>query len=375
MLIQIALAAVLGASAHADNFGDCVRNNAGARVCAGQRVVTTSNQLATVRNVFNNGTIIVLRDGYSSTDQYSVDNLSPEVRCYAQPEGSICKQSVVITSSNQTGKALYAFANGKIQVLRDGYSSPDVYSASNVSPEVQSYGELYAQARVITSSNQTGTALKVFANGKTQVQRDGYSSPDVYSASNLAAEVSNYGEIYKNGKVITSSNQTGTALEVFSNGKVKVQRDGYSSPDVYSASNLSAQSRGPRNPGQGPGQGPGRHPRGPGRYPRDGRQEDTIIRKGDRVITSSNQVGTVLLTFSNDKSQVQRDGYSSPDFYTTSSLGKGMQWFEGFAPGQKVITTSNQTGTIREVFSNGRALVQRDGYSSPDVYSLSSLSN
>jgi preprotein translocase subunit YajC len=95
--------------------------------------------------------------------------------------------------------------------------------------------------------------------------------------------------------------------------------------------------------------------------------------KGDRVLTQSGWTGYIQEVFSNGKAVVDRDNYSADYTLSISSLGKGVPCFKKFCKNKRVITVSNWTGYIQEVFSNGKAVVDRDNYSADYTLKVSSL--
>jgi hypothetical protein len=80
----------------------------------------------------------------------------------------------------------------------------------------------------------------------------------------------------------------------------------------------------------------------------------------DRVIDSGENVGTVKEVFSNGQATVYLDGFGT---YTssTSSLGKGFRCIENVCVNDRAIDRENNTGTIKELFDNGKSKVYLDG--------------
>jgi translation initiation factor IF-1 len=148
----------------------------------------------------------------------------------------------------------------------------------------------------------------------------------------------------KQGRIIDAGENVGTVLETFSNGKARVKFDNYSEDYVREINTLASAIR-----------------------------CDNDICMEDRIIDSAGNAGKVIEVFANGKALVRLDSYSSEYIRQTKQLGKGFRCFEKICQGDRIIDASNNTGTVKEIFSNGRALVAFDNYSELYVRSLESL--
>jgi len=149
------------------------------------------------------------------------------------------------------------------------------------------------------------------------------------------------GNLCSSDRVIDSADKLGTVQEVFSNGQATVHLDGYG---TYTRA-VSSLGKGVRC--------------------------NNHICVGDRVIDSYEYLGTVEEVFDNGKSAVHFDVYGTY-IRPTSSLGKGFRCIESVCVNNRVIDSNNNTGTIRELFDNGKSAVYLDGYGTY-IRSFSSL--
>lgn len=83
---------------------------------------------------------------------------------------------------------------------------------------------------------------------------------------------------------------------------------------------------------------------------------------GDRVINSSDGVGTVVEVFSNGKATVSFDSYYGIFIKNVRSLKKGQKCFKKFCEGDRIIDSDDNFGKIKEIFENGKAKISLDFY-------------
>jgi hypothetical protein len=131
--------------------------------------------------------------------------------------------------------------------------------------------------------------------------------------------------------VIDTSNDLGRVVEVFTNGQARVNYDHYGVYPV-SINKLSKAT-----------------------------SCSAHICVGDRTMDTSNDVGTVKEVFDNGKAQVKYDKYGLY-IVEINKLGKGWRCIENACVGDRVMDTSNDTGSILELFDNGKARVNYDHY-------------
>lgn len=198
--------------------------------------------------------------------------------------------------------------------------------------------------RAMDSSGNIGTVQEVFSNGKATMTLDNYSGSYVRSTSTLGKGVRCYERICENDRIIDSSGNFGTAVEVFNNGKAKVSLDNYSG---YYTRTISSLGKGQRSVDR--------------------------LRQGDRVIDSSGNVGTVKEVFNNGKARVELDSYSDTYIRSIDSLGKGYRCIDGICVGNRIMDSSSNVGTVKELFDNGKARVELDRYSGTYIRSFDNL--
>lgn len=320
-------------------------------VCRGDKVITSGNYIGTIQELFSNGRAQVALDGYSGTSSYDASALSRSTRC--TPDRAVCEGDTLITSGNYTGRALLTFQNGKVQVTLDGYSSSSIYTSNNLAREAREYDRFTARDRILTSGNYVGTINNVYENGKAKVTLDGYSGSSIYNTYDLGRGVYSYGGFYQGDRIITSGNYPGNIVEIFTSGKATVKLDGYSGNSVYNLSTLSSSTN------NGGGNGGGNYSR---------------LQPGDRIITSGDYTGVVKEVFSNGKIKVTLDGYSGLNDYNESALSKAVYCTGRVCTGDRIITSGDYTGLVKESFENGKVKISLDGYSSLSTYTDTSIS-
>jgi hypothetical protein len=81
----------------------------------------------------------------------------------------------------------------------------------------------------------------------------------------------------------------------------------------------------------------------------------------DRVIDYRDHVGTVVEVFSNGQATVDLDGFGTYA-RSSSALGKGVTCDGHICVGDRVIDSGDNVGTVKEVFDNGRSKVDLDRF-------------
>lgn len=83
---------------------------------------------------------------------------------------------------------------------------------------------------------------------------------------------------------------------------------------------------------------------------------------GDRIIDDGDRAGTVLEIFDNGKVSVTLDGGAYDSYVKeASSLGKAVRCLENICVKNRIMEESDRTGSVLEVFDNGKAIVKLDG--------------
>jgi len=156
-------------------------------LCSGDRVVFENEKGDTgvVLEVFNNGKATVDWDDFLKNSTVPTNTLSKSVICneYA------CRDNRVVFSNSKgdTGKVLEVFENGQVKVDWDDFINHSVVKGSDVGVGFRCNGDLCVHDRVVynNAANDTGTVIEVFANGKVKVDWDSYSNNSVVKMSDL----------------------------------------------------------------------------------------------------------------------------------------------------------------------------------------------
>lgn len=145
----------------------------------------------------------------------------------ACPSGNLCKGDRIVDSSNNVGSVLDVFSNGKAQVSLDGYYNTYTRNVRELGKGVQCNQHICAGDRIVDSSNNVGKAVEVFDNGKAKVSLDGYYNYYIRNIQNLGKGYRCIENVCEGDRIIDSANNTGRVVELFDNGKAKVSLDGY----------------------------------------------------------------------------------------------------------------------------------------------------
>jgi hypothetical protein len=91
---------------------------------------------------------------------------------------------------------------------------------------------------------------------------------------------------------------------------------------------------------------------------------------GDRVINSSNHTGTVVGFFNDGVAKVLFDGFSMPSLQNIDQLGKGVRCIEDVCVQNAKPDGSSHMVSIVEVFDNGKIRAAFSRYSTASILSL-----
>jgi hypothetical protein len=139
-------------------------------------------------------------------------------------DNNLCKGDRV-NFGTHTGTAIEVFSNGKVQIDVDGYIGYLNRRVSELGKGVHCNQKLCVNDRVYFESH-VGTAKEVFSNGKVKIDVDGYTGYTFRKVGQLGIGFRCSGNLCVNDRVYFESH-VGTAKEVFSNGEVKIDVDGY----------------------------------------------------------------------------------------------------------------------------------------------------
>jgi preprotein translocase subunit YajC len=223
--------AVLALSLSAASFASC----GDIPICPGDRVITSGNLKANVMEVFSNGKIKIDYDDYTVHGFISASELAFAVKC---TDNMVCVGKRVVTSGNLIGTVREAFSNGKVEIDYDDYNVHGIINASEISTRSNCVKGICVNDRVIADSNLTGRVLDVFSNGKAKVDYDDYTVHGMISIRELSKEYKCNGNLCVGDKVITTGNLTGRILAVFENGKSKIDYDDYTVHGLVKMSEL-----------------------------------------------------------------------------------------------------------------------------------------
>jgi hypothetical protein len=137
-------------------------------LCKGDRIVDSSNNVGFVLDVFSNGKAQVSLDRYYGTFIRNVSDLGKGVRCNQH----ICEGDRIVDSSNHVGKAVEVFDNGKSKVSLDSDFGYFIRSINDLGKGYRCIENLCEGDRIIDSSNNMGKAVEIFDNGKVKVSLD-----------------------------------------------------------------------------------------------------------------------------------------------------------------------------------------------------------
>lgn len=289
----------------------------------GKYIIDENNNVGKVRYVFKDNRMQYKKNGYS---YYHVSRkLKPEV-----DELNNIKAGIkVIDSNNNTGKAIHVFSDGRVEYRKNGYSYNHISSSLKNEVLVDKSSGIKAGMTVINNDNNVGTAKTVFADGRIEYRKNGYSYNHI--SSKLVKRVESLGELERDILVINSDNTIGRVVNVFEDGRVEYRKNGYSYNHI--GRNLSHRVE----------------------------ESEVGLREGMYAIDSDNSVGVIKNIFSNGKIEFRKNGYSYS--HIRSKLSKEIDSHTKYLKGEDYATNNNQIGTVLRFFENGKVQLSRNGYS------------
>lgn len=284
-----------------------------------------SSRIGVVKAFLSDDKVLLAVDGYYD---FAAEKslVAKSVRC--EPSGRLCVNDQVLFSSS-VGKVKEAFANGMILLSRDGYYDYLV-EGSSLSKAVRCLKSICVNDQVVYS-NTSATVKNLFDNRQAVIARPGYYDT-VVDVGYLfkRTKCDSKGRICE-GQKIAYGGTVGVALQVYSNDQVLLQRSGYYDAFVDVAYVSKAVDC----------------------------LGDVCV--GNRVFYSQT-VGTVVGLFANEQVLLRRDGYYDA-FVAREHIAKSTRCLPkyGICAGDKV-SYYNSMGTAKEVFANGKVLLERSGY-------------
>jgi len=146
------------------------------RICSGDRVQFDGNNSGTAVEVFNNGKVKI-KDDSTEYKYRDISQVGKGHRCV----GRICRKNRVQFDGNNSGTAVEVFDNGKVKI-KDNSSEYKYRDISQVGKAYNCVESLCSRDRVQFDGNNSGTAVEVFDNGKVKIKDNSseYKYRDMY---------------------------------------------------------------------------------------------------------------------------------------------------------------------------------------------------
>lgn len=203
----------------------------GEELCVGDRVMYTSGDLAVVQEVFRNGKVVINWDNSSWADSVvDISQVSKDTRCL----GHICNRDRVVYTSGDRAVVKESFRNGKVVIDWDNSSwANSVVKVSEISKVVScTSGNLCVGHRVAYKSGDTARVKEVYEDDRVLIDWDHSSWADsVVKAREVARAFRCMGDLCAGDRVIYKSNDRANVVEVFEDGRVRIDWDNSSWAD------------------------------------------------------------------------------------------------------------------------------------------------
>lgn len=144
---------------------------------------------------------------------------------FASNPSDICANDRIIDSSGDAGRVIEVFSNGKAKIKFDAFTGFYTKSLSGLGKGVKCHAGFCASNRVIDTSGDAGTIIEVFNNGTAKVKFDAFTGKYTKNLRGLGRGYECVGNACAGDRVIDSNGNTGTIKEVFNNGTAKVKLD------------------------------------------------------------------------------------------------------------------------------------------------------
>lgn len=159
----------------------------------------------------------------------------------ACPSDRMCSGDRMIDSSENVGRVLEVFSNGQARVDLDRYTGTYIRQVNTLGKGVGCFQHICVGDRIVDSSENVGTVKEVFDNGKARVDLDRYTGTYIRQVNTLGKGFSCIESVCVNDRMIDSSQKTGRILELFDNGKARVDFDRYTGTYIRSFVSLGIQ--------------------------------------------------------------------------------------------------------------------------------------
>jgi preprotein translocase subunit YajC len=144
------------------SLADCLPNT----LCAGDRVMDSSNRLALVLEVSDQAAKIKLDDRTFPVTR-SITSLAKKTKCYQ----NVCADDRVLDGAEQMGVVTNVFDNGKAQVKFDN-GTVDIRIAVTLGKSVQCIDKICVEQNIKDLGGNPGIILELFDSGKALVRFD-----------------------------------------------------------------------------------------------------------------------------------------------------------------------------------------------------------
>lgn len=154
-------------------------------ICAGQRVMDSSNRLARVIGVNPQGLAEIKLDDRAFPITRARSTLSKQVPCYQ----NICTDDRVLDAGDKTGIVIDVFDNGKAQVRFDD-GTFDIRVAVTLGKSVECIDKVCIDHDFKDLSGNTGVILELYDSGKAIVKFDHTAFPRIRTFVSLNLKAS-----------------------------------------------------------------------------------------------------------------------------------------------------------------------------------------
>ncbi len=199
---------------------------------------------------------------------------------------------------------------------------------------------------VIDNDNDMGVVLEVFNNGKVKIDYHKLRKHYIKSINNVSKEIRCYGQVCRGDQVVDNDNDAGTVLRVYENGRAYIDYFHLNKHYVRTIRQLSKSSN---------NQCYGR------------------LCKGSIVIDNENDIGTILQVYDNGKILIDYIHLRKHYYKTANQLSLSYRCSDGLCVGDRIIDNENDTGKVLRIFDNGAVQIDYDGYRKHYIKHIHSL--
>jgi preprotein translocase subunit YajC len=196
----------------------------GPEICVGDRVIYTSGDRAQVQEVFSNGKIAIKWDNSAwSESVVRKTELSKSVNCLSQ----ICTGDRVAFTSGDRATVREMFANRKVIIDWDNSAwSDSAVSLNELAKSSECSGRICVGNRVAYTSGDTGRIVETYDDGRVVLDWDNSAwSNSVVKEGQVSRAYRCMGELCRGDRVIYTSNDRASVVEIYEDGRVKIDWD------------------------------------------------------------------------------------------------------------------------------------------------------